>query len=325
MYLTTKKIALCIWFFVRSLVYPFIPRKYLVKDVSGSTVLITGGGAGLGRLMAQRFGRLGSKVVIWDIDKVNLKTTEAMIRQDGGQCFAYVCDVSDSQSVYKMADTVRQEVGQVEILVLNAGIVNGKPLLELEDDRIRKCFEVNTLSHFWLIKAFLPNMMAINKGHIISIDSVSAFYGTYCLTDYCASKSASHRLQDAISSELRYSGYDGIKMTSIMPYFMDTGMFSGSSSKLIGILDPVYVANECVDAILTGRTSVMIPKIFHIFLVATLAVPYKSFFAFHEAIFGGNMMKNFRGRHLDSKTTPGDKAPDNNNQLMKRKFGFNLI
>lgn len=291
-----QNLFMFVFYILRSFVYPLIPRRFLIKDVSKDVVLITGGGFGLGRLLAERFAKLGSKVIIWDVNEENMKVTKKMIEISGGECHTYFCDVANAAAVYKTADKVRAEIGHVTMLILNAGIVNGKKLLDLSDDQIKNCFNVNTLSHFWCIKAFLEPMLKINSGHIISIDSVSAFYGTYCLTDYCASKSASHRLQDALSSELKYSGYDNIRFTSILPYFMNTGMFSGSNSKVIKILDPVYVADESLDAILRNKNVIFLPKIFHFLRTVTMMIPYKSYFAFHQAIFGGDMMDNFVGR-----------------------------
>lgn len=165
-----SKLALFLYYIVRSFIYPLIPRKYLVKNVAGEVVLITGGGFGLGRLLAQRFAKLGSKVVIWDVNRDNMDKTKEMIECAGGECYAYYCDVSDAQCVNRTADQVRKEVGHVTILVMNAGIVNGRKLLDLSEQQIRKCFDVNALSHFWLTKAFLPFMMKINSGHVISID-----------------------------------------------------------------------------------------------------------------------------------------------------------
>lgn len=137
----------------------------------------------------------------------------------------------------------------------------------------------------------------------LHLQSVSAFYGTYCLTDYCASKAASHRLQDALASELKYSGYDGIRFSSILPYFMNTGMFAGSNSKVIDILEPDYVANECMEAILLNKAVVFLPKIFHVFRALTMMIPIKAYFAFHRSVFGGDMMKNFTGRHGQKQQT----------------------
>lgn len=291
-----KHLGLCLFYILRSIVYAFIPNSFFEKEVDKEIILITGGGFGLGRLLALRFARLGANIVIWDLNQENMEETANLIRIAGGTCHYYQCDVSIPEKVYAMADVVRSEVGDPTMVIMNAGIVNGSKLLETPDDRIKACFAVNTLSHFWLIKAFLPNMMSLNSGHLVSIDSVSAHFGTYNLVDYTASKSASHRLQDSINAELKYSGFDGIRVTSVMPYFINTGMFAGATSSMIPILDPEYVADKVVTGIRCNRTIVFIPGYFSILYTLTVAIPYKAYFCFHQAVFGGEMMSNFTGR-----------------------------
>jgi all-trans-retinol dehydrogenase (NAD+) len=284
-----------------------------VKDISNETVLITGGGYGLGRLLAERFAKLGAKVIIWDINEENMKTTCSIVRRAGGLCHYFNCDVSDAKTVYATANKVRKDIGHVSMIVMNAGIVNGKKLLDTSDDQIRKCFDVNVLSHFWIVKAFLPFMMKFKRGHIISIDSVTAYYGTNRLVDYSASKAASHKLQDALYNELKYSGYDGIHITSILPYFISTGMFSGCCSKMISIMEPDYVADECIDAILLNKSVVLLPRIFHFLRWGTMMIPYKAYFAFHETFFGGDMMTKYKGR------------PNTGTELERNRPNNNLI
>lgn len=288
---------------LRAILCAFIPSSWYTKtkSVVGKNIVITGGGFGLGRLMAQKFAQRGGQVVVLDINQQHMDETVRLINESndsllGGKAHSYYCDVSDRSSVYSVAKQIENDVGPVDILIMNAGIVNGGTILNLKDEAIIRCFNINTLSHFWLIKAFLPSMMERNNGHIVSIDSVASYYGTYNLSDYSASKAASHKLQESIDFELRYSGYTGIKLTSIMPYFMNTGMFAGSKSKYFSILEPEYVANQTVNAILTGKTSVFIPWAFHVLRGLTYLVPYKAYFYIHKAIFGGEMMTTFTGR-----------------------------
>lgn len=307
-----KFLALCVLYILRGIVYAFIPASYFMKDVENEIIVITGGGYGLGRLLAIRFARLGAKIVIWDLNVENMECTSDMIRKEGGTCHYYQCDVSDPGTVYCTAEKVRQEIGDPTIVIMNAGIVNGTKLLNTPDERIKACFAVNTLSHFWLIKAFMPNMMKKNSGHLVSIDSVSAHFGTYNLVDYTASKSASHRLQDSIAAELKYSGYTGIRVTSVMPYFINTGMFAGATSSMIPILDPDYVADRIVIGIRCNRSNVFVPGYFSILYTLTVAIPYKAYFCFHQAVFGGDMMSKFTGRTISFDLPPTTSCPNGN-------------
>ncbi|CAG2118455.1 unnamed protein product, partial [Medioppia subpectinata] len=152
---------LLLYYWCEGIVLFFVPKRLRFKSVESDIALITGGGSGLGRLLAQRFARLGARVVVWDVNQSALDETCKLINQElnagiaggtgGGKqrVYSYVCDISDREVVYATADRVRRDVGKVTILVNNAGIVSGKRFLETPDDKIVKTFEVNAISHFW--------------------------------------------------------------------------------------------------------------------------------------------------------------------------------
>ena len=144
-------IAVLLYYWLEGIVLFFIPRSLRYKKVDDDIVLITGGGSGLGRLLAVKFATLGAKVVLWDLSQTGLDETCRLVKQvTKGPVYSYVCDVSDRNAVYDTANRVRQEVGVVTILVNNAGIVSGKRFLETPDEKIIKTFEVNAISHFWV-------------------------------------------------------------------------------------------------------------------------------------------------------------------------------
>lgn len=115
----------------------------------------------------------------------------------------YAVDVSDREAVYRTAAKVREEIGPVDILINNAGIVCCKPLLELSDKMIETTYAVNILAHYWTIKAFLPDMIRQKKGHITTIASVTGMVGTYGCTDYGATKFACIGLHESLDCELK--------------------------------------------------------------------------------------------------------------------------
>nr|XP_021514907.1 short-chain dehydrogenase/reductase family 16C member 6-like [Meriones unguiculatus] len=137
-----------LYYFLESLVFKIIPKGK--KNVSGETVLITGAGSGLGRLLAIHFASHGANLVLWDINQEgNLETCRLAKEKGDVKVYAYKCDCSDRREVYRVADKVREEVGDVTILINNAGIVTGKPFLEIPDHMVEKSFLVNVMSHFW--------------------------------------------------------------------------------------------------------------------------------------------------------------------------------
>ena len=136
------------WQILRAIVMCFLPSTK--KDVRDEIVLITGAGSGLGRLMALRFAALGSVVVCLDINEEANKATADEIKSKNEKAFAYTCDCSKREDIYRVAEEVRSDVGDVTILINNAGIVSGKKLLDTSDQSIEKTIEVNTLAHCWV-------------------------------------------------------------------------------------------------------------------------------------------------------------------------------
>ncbi|VDK72862.1 unnamed protein product, partial [Anisakis simplex] len=94
------------------------------KNVEGSIILITGAGSGLGRELSKRLAKSRPRLVLWDMNETGVEETAKMCREFGAECYAYVVDVSNREMVYKTADLVKKEVGDVEILINNAGIIN---------------------------------------------------------------------------------------------------------------------------------------------------------------------------------------------------------
>jgi len=280
-----------------SLLKLFIPDSYFYKSIKGENVLLTGAGSGIGRLMALKLARQGGIMVLWDMNTKGNEETADMIRKEGGKAFTYTVDVSNRDIIYEMSERVRKEVGDITILVNNAGIVSGTYLLDTPDQKITKTFDVNVMSHFWTIKFFLPKMIEMKKGHIANVASLAGHSGTNKLVDYCSSKFADVGLDEALRVEMFVQGHsDYIKTTCICPYYISTGMFAGVQSKIIPILEPEYVAEKAVSGILTNREVVMVPGWCCILVAIKAIIPPAGFMRLSQA-FGFNCsMDQFEGR-----------------------------
>ncbi|KAG9436078.1 estradiol 17-beta-dehydrogenase 11 [Apis mellifera carnica] len=233
-----------------AIILTFIPKRYRIKSVKGEIALVTGGAGGIGRLIAIKLAKLGAHVVIWDINRIGLESTVQEIRHNGGKCWGYYCDITNKEEIYRMAKIVQIEVGSVTLLINNAGYVSGKIFWELSDVEIDRTYKVNILSHYWINKTFLKDMMKNNHGHIVTVASVAGLLGTYKCTDYSATKFAAIGYHESLFTELKTHGYDGIHATLICPYFINTGMFHGVEPRLMPMLEPEYVAQEVVSGIL---------------------------------------------------------------------------
>ena len=196
-----------------------------MTDVRGRIALVTGGGSGIGRLLARELARRGAVPVVWDVDEAAVADTVGELdRLSEGRARGYACDVRDLDAVGAAAEHVRREVGDPMILVNNAGVVSGARFLDLRADDVRRTFDVNALALFWVTKAFLPAMVDANRGHVVTVASAAGLVGVARQTDYSASKHAAVGFDESLRVELRRIA-PRVQTTVVCPYYVDTGMF----------------------------------------------------------------------------------------------------
>jgi short-subunit dehydrogenase len=111
-------------------------------------------------------------------------------------------DVSNREQVFEVASRVSSEVGDVSILIQNAGVLVTREMLLQTENEIKKLFDINVLAIVWITQAFLPKMIENDKGHIVGICSVGGIIATRNIVPYCASKFAVRGSMEGISSEL---------------------------------------------------------------------------------------------------------------------------
>ncbi len=269
-----------------------------MSAIAGRNVLITGGASGMGRLVARKVAALGGNIVLWDINPENLDRVRAEVQRISGRpVLGHVCDVSDRAQVYETAKQVHARVGPLDILVSSAGVVTGAPFLELPDEKVEQTFRVNTLALFWTAKAFLPDMIARNSGHLVTIASASGYVGVANLADYSASKWAAIGFDESLRAELRKTA-PGVRTTIVCPYYVDTGMFTGVRSRfprLLPILKEEHVVDRIVSAIQRNKRRVVMPPLVH--LVPLLRpLPVALFDAVNDFLGVNASMDHFVGR-----------------------------
>ncbi|KAH9525409.1 hypothetical protein Btru_001383 [Bulinus truncatus] len=270
-----QALFLIIYAYIVTLISVFVPQKR--KSITGEIALVTGAGHGIGRELALELSKLGAVVVVWDVNKETNDKTAKDIKAAGGKAYAYVCDITNSSVIAEVAKKVRNDVGDVTILVNNAGILNGGPFFELTEVDIRRTFEVNTLSHFWMMKEFLPTMIVKKNGHIFNVISMAAFTGAVMMSDYCASKHAAYGLFQSLRQELNQAGYNFIKMTALCPMFVDTGLVKNFTLKHGRVLTANEVAVAGIDAMLRNYELVSVPSwIVHVTRILDCVLPRKA-------------------------------------------------
>ncbi|KAK1124726.1 hypothetical protein K0M31_006088 [Melipona bicolor] len=225
------------------------------KNVTGEVILITGTSHGIGKELALKYASLRATVVCWDINEEGNNETVEEIKQNGvSKAYGYKCDVSNREEVIKTAEKVKKEVGDVTILINNAGIMPCYHLMDHTPEHIKRIFDINVLAHCWILQAFLPNMIQNDYGHIVSISSIAGIFGLPNIVPYCSSKFAVRGLMEALCEELRAQNggkSSNIKFTTIYPYMVNTGLckkplYRFQSMQLISI-------KEAVDAIVKAQ------------------------------------------------------------------------
>lgn len=121
-----------------------------LKSIDGELCLITGAGGALGRLFALEFAKEGARLVLWDCNEPANEHTAQLARELGAQVHSYTVDLSERRSIYETAARVRAEVGEVSILVNNAGVVAGRRLLDCPDELLERTLLVNCHALFWV-------------------------------------------------------------------------------------------------------------------------------------------------------------------------------
>ncbi|XP_063616404.1 17-beta-hydroxysteroid dehydrogenase 13-like [Cydia splendana] len=251
---------------VRGIYLSFVPPA--PKDVSGEIILITGAGHGMGREVAIRFAKLGATIVCVDINKESNQETVDLIKEAKGTAHRFEADVTDREAVFKLAQRVTIEVGDVTILVNNAGIMPCKPLLRWSEQEVRSTMDINVNGNIWMIQAFLPTMLERNYGHIVAMSSMAGMMPVPNLVPYCGSKFAVRAIMDTLALELQSQPRDasGLKFTTICPFVVNTGLCHRPKSRfpaLIKTVETADAADKIVDAVRREIREISIPGDLH--------------------------------------------------------------
>ena len=158
------------------------------QQLAGRVAIVTGAGQGIGRGIALSLAKAGADVVINDISLSTAEDTVNEVSALGRRYLVVQADVSDADQVKRMLERVMEELGDIHILVNNAGIAIPAHITELSEDNWDRTMTVNLKSMFLCSKAVAPIMMAQRYGKIVNLSSKSGKKGGLWLTAYCTSK-----------------------------------------------------------------------------------------------------------------------------------------
>jgi len=241
------------------------------------TVLITGGAAGIGKIMAQKILNQGAKkMILWDISKENLDITSRELKDSGFNVYSYIVDVSSLEQVKENAKKVKEEVGSVDILINNAGVVVGKFFHEHSHEDIDFSMNINTSALMHITLEFLNEMIAKGEGHIVNIASAAGMVSNPKMSIYCASKWAAIGWSDSLRLELERISKN-VRVTTVTPYYISTGMFDGVKSRIIPIVKPEKAAIKIVRGIRKNKIFVRMPGLIYLLPLIKGILPVRWF------------------------------------------------
>lgn len=227
-----------------------------MSTFKGKKVLITGGASGIGKLMGgMALDKGAAALVIWDIDQESI---ESVVRELGqkskaqgraGRVYGMRVDVSNQAMVADRYEQTKREVGEIDILINSAGIItSNKTFDQCTPDEINRTMMVNALAPMYVAQQVLPDMVARDSGHICNIGSAGGMISNPRMSIYAASKWATIGWSDSVRIELREMR-SHVRVTTIAPYYITTGMFDGVRSKIFPLLRPENVASRILRAI----------------------------------------------------------------------------
>lgn len=262
-----------------------------MQNVAGKKVLITGAAMGMGKIYARLAVQEGAAaVILWDINQAELDKTVAELRAAGGKVHPYLVDVSKLEAITEAAAQVRAEVGNPDILFNNAGVVRGKYFWEhdpLKD--IAFTMSINAMAPMYIAREFLPAMIA-NKGseqRVVNIASAAGLISNPRMSVYCASKWSCTGWSDSVRLELEQARYPHVRVTTVNPTYISTGMFEGAKTMLFTpILTPQYVTDRVWTAMKTGRPRLIMPWTVHFSSALRGLLPVRLFDWLARHVFG---------------------------------------
>ena len=227
------------------------------RSLAGETAAISGGARGIGRCTAESLLRQGMRVALGDVDLTAARQTAAEL---GPSTVALPLDVTERASFEAFLDGAEEQLGPVDVLVNNAGIMPLGPFLEEDDATARRIMDINVHGVILGMKVTLPRMLGRGRGHVVNIASQAGKYGFPGGATYCASKAAVINMSRAVRKELHGSGVD---ISVISPVAVNTELGLGLGEprqRQFRKIEPEQVAAAISETLQVPRFDVHVPR-----------------------------------------------------------------
>jgi short-subunit dehydrogenase len=245
-----------------------------------------------------------ASVVLWDVDATGLAAASAEL---GATATGYTVNVASLEEIERAARRVIAEVGIPDLLINNAGIVRGKLFAEHDQLRdIAATMAINALAPMHITREFLPGMLAKGtEARIVNIASAAGLVSNPRMSVYSGSKWAVVGWSDSLRLELRSTN---IRVTTVAPSFITTGMFAGAKGpRLTPLMDPKNVVDRAWRAMKRGKPLLMLPAMVHVAKVMKGILPIRAWDFVGGRVFRiYNSMDSFTGRRPGADGGGGD-------------------
>ncbi|TFG35750.1 MAG: 3-oxoacyl-[acyl-carrier-protein] reductase [Parcubacteria group bacterium] len=199
----------------------------MLKD---KIVLITGSSQGIGKAIALKLSSLGAKIALNDIEsqEENLKKPKEEIESNGGQAKYFFADVSKFEQTEKMIQEVQKELGGLDVLVNNAGIVQDRTLAKMTSEEWQRVIDINLTGVFNSTKSALP-LIIQSQGKIVNVSSIVGLKGNFGQANYAAAKAGIIGFTKSLSKEV---GRFGVTVNAVAPGFIETRLTESLSEEM---------------------------------------------------------------------------------------------
>ena len=223
---------------------------------TNKTVMITGASSGIGKGLALEVAARGAKLGLIARRQNLLDEIVNVVRLRGGKAFAVAADVRDADAMKFAADSIRAQLGPIDILIANAGIGTSSHISQLNPIHVANVISINVLGAANSVAAVVPQMVERGSGQLVAISSLAAYRGLPKSAAYCASKAAMSAYFESVRIDLRGTG---VNVTIIHPGFIKTPLTAGREAKMPYLMELDEAIPKIVSAIEKGKKSVAFP------------------------------------------------------------------
>jgi NAD(P)-dependent dehydrogenase (short-subunit alcohol dehydrogenase family) len=224
------------------------------RSLNGRVVAITGGARGIGKATAEALVRRGARVAIGDVDLALAEQTATGL---GGGSVALALDVSDRGSFETFLDEAERQLGPLDVVINNAGIMPTTPFVEESEDSFRRQIEINLVGVIHGTQLAMARMIPRDTGHIVNIASQAGKTGVPGIATYSATKHAVVGLSESVRGEMRGRK---VEISCVMPTVVNTELTAGVGQKWVKPVEATDVAEAIAEALEVPRFDVYVPK-----------------------------------------------------------------